>query len=222
MNLASYLDSTNLRPEAAQKDIELLCKEAAHYKMAAVCIHPCRLPFAAYLLKGSPVHLCTVIGFPLGANLPDVKRYEAQRALEAGAHEIDMVVNLGAVKDRSYALVKQEVQDVLDLKKDYAFIFKLIVETALLSREELMYLTQMLGDTEADYIKTSTGFSTRGAMMEDIQTIMSCKPDKLKIKASGGIRSLDAALQFIAAGVDRIGTSSAVKILEDYKVRGEL
>jgi len=220
MNLASYLDSTNLRPEATQKDIALLCTEAARHHMAAVCIHPYRLPIAAGMLQGCNVHLCTVIGFPLGATLPAVKRYEVQQALEAGANEIDMVVNLGALKDHNYPLIHRELQDVLALKQEHSFLLKLIVETALLSQAELIYLTQMLSETDADYIKTSTGFSTRGASIEDIQTIQAYKSERLKIKASGGIRSLDAALQFIAAGADRLGTSSAVKLLEDFKVRG--
>ncbi|MEA1960324.1 MAG: deoxyribose-phosphate aldolase [Bacillota bacterium] len=220
MNLASYLDSTNLRPEATGDDIKKLCIEAADENMVAVCIQPFRLQQAKQILRNSPVKLCTVIGFPLGADISAVKRYAVQQALEDGADEIDMVVNIGALKDGQHDVVKKEVQDILSLKKDTPFLFKLIVETALLTKEELIYVTEMLNDTEADYIKTSTGFSTRGASLEDIHIIQAHKSERLKIKASGGIRSLDFALQLIHAGANRIGTSSALKILEEFRVQG--
>ena len=220
MNLASYLDSTNLRPEATENDIYLLCKEAARDHVAAVCIQTCRLPQARKILSGSGVNLGTVIGFPLGAELPGLKKYAAEMALEEGANEIDMVVNLGWVKDRNYAAVQKEVRDVLSLKQQAPFLFKLIVETAQLTKEELIYLIRMLSDTEADFIKTSTGFSTRGASLEDLQIINAHKAKHLKIKASGGIKELGFALELISAGANRLGSSNASKLLEDFQVQG--
>ncbi|MBP1762155.1 MAG: Deoxyribose-phosphate aldolase [Firmicutes bacterium] len=220
MNLASYLDSTNLKPEATKNDIAVLCEEAARFKMAAVCIHAFRLPQARSILQGTGVKLCTVIGFPLGAEGRDSKVFSASRALDAGAGELDMVINLGALKDADYAQVENEVNSILKLKNDYSFILKVIVETALLSRNELIELTRLLGDCGADFIKTSTGFSNRGASLEDVQIICAHRPAGLKIKAAGGIRELDFALQLIAAGADRLGSSNAGRILEEYEVRG--
>lgn len=220
MNLASYLDSTNLKPQATQKDIAALCEEAARLQMAAVCIHPCRLPQAQAILPGTGVRLCTVIGFPLGAEGRNSKVFSAACALEDGAEELDMVINLGALKDGDYGKVEEEVKSILKLKNDYYFILKVIVETALLSHTELITLTRMLGDCGADFIKTSTGFSSRGTSLEDIQIINAHRPAGLKIKAAGGIRELDFALQLIAAGADRLGSSNAGRILEEYEVRG--
>jgi deoxyribose-phosphate aldolase len=220
MDLASYLDSTNLKPEATKNDIAALCEEAARFKMAAVCIHAGRLPQASEILQGSGVKLCTVIGFPLGAEGRDSKVFSAVQALQAGADELDMVINLGALKDGDAQKVEEEVVSILKLKNDYPFILKVIVETALLTQAELIELTRMLGDCGADFIKTSTGFSSRGASLQDIQIISAHRPPGLKIKASGGIRQLDYALQLIDAGADRLGSSNAGRILEEYKVRG--
>lgn len=220
MNLASYLDSTNLKPEATKNDIAALCEEAARFKMAAVCIHPFRLLQARSILQGTGVKLCTVIGFPLGAEDRDSKVFSAAHALEAGAGELDMVINLGALKDGDYAQVENEVKSILKLKDDYSFILKVIVETALLSRNELIDLTHMLGDCGADFIKTSTGFSSRGASLEDVQIISAHRLAGLRIKAAGGIRELDFALQLIAAGADRLGSSNAGRIIEEYEIRG--
>ncbi|HNX92065.1 MAG TPA: deoxyribose-phosphate aldolase, partial [Syntrophomonas sp.] len=157
MNLASYLDSTNLKPEATKNDIAALCEEAARFKMAAVCIHAFRLPQAGRILQGTGVKLCTVIGFPLGAEGRDSKVFSAARALDAGAEELDMVINLGALKEGDYVQVEEEVNSILKLKNDHPFILKVIVETALLNRTELIDLTRMLGDCGVDFIKTSTG-----------------------------------------------------------------
>ncbi|HPT68902.1 MAG TPA: deoxyribose-phosphate aldolase [Syntrophomonas sp.] len=220
MNLASYLDSTNLKPEATKNDIAALCEEAARFKMAAVCIHAFRLPQAGRILQGTGVKLCTVIGFPLGAEGRDSKVFSAARALDAGAEELDMVINLGALKEGDYVQVEEEVNSILKLKNDHPFILKVIVETALLNRTELIDLTRMLGDCGVDFIKTSTGFSSRGASLEDVQIISAHRPAGLKIKAAGGIRELDFALQLIAAGADRLGSSNAGRLLEEYEVRG--
>jgi deoxyribose-phosphate aldolase len=220
MNLASYLDSTNLKPEATKNDIAVLCEEAARFKMAAVCIHAFRLPQARSILQGTGVKLCTVIGFPLGAEGGDSKVFSASRALGDGAGELDMVINLGALKDGDYVQVENEVNSIVKLKKDYSFILKVIVETALLSRNELIELTRLVGGCGADFIKTSTGFSSRGASLEDVQIISAHRAAGLKLTAAGGIRELDFVLQLIAAGADRLGSSNAGRILEEYEVRG--
>jgi len=218
--LAAYLDHTNLRPEAIRSDIEGLCCEAVKYGMAAVCIHPGRLEVAAPILAESTVSLCTVIGFPLGADTTETKRFAASNALEQGANEIDMVINIGAFKDGRHDFVKGEIISLLELKQEYDFQLKVIVETALLIPDELTLITGLVSETEADYIKTSTGFSSRGVSLQDIDIIKKHKSQKLKIKASGGVRELDFALQLIRAGVDRIGTSSGGQLVEEYRKRG--
>lgn len=215
--IAAYMDSTNLKPEATANDIKELCIEAVKYNMAAVCIHPGRVELAKEYVRDSKVKICTVIGFPLGADTTAAKVFAAHQALQEGADELDMVINLGAVKDKNFDLVKQEIQGLLGLKKEYPFVLKCIVETAVLNKEELVTLTNLVGAASADYIKTSTGFSTRGVSLEDINIIKSVKTDKLKIKASGGISTLEFARDLIAAGADRLGSSNAAGIVEEYR-----
>ena len=219
IDIASFLDSTNLKPEAREIDIQVLCMEAVKYKMAAVCIQPCRLSLARKLLADCGVKLCTVIGFPLGADRPDSKMYAAAKALEDGADELDMVINIGAVKDGVYDKVIEEIEAVLALKKQQNFTLKVIVETALLTWPELGIITEYVSQTGADYIKTSTGFSSRGVSLEDIKVIKGHKSEALKIKASGGIRDLEFALKLIQAGAARLGTSSARQLIEEYSIR---
>ena len=221
MNLAACLDSTNLRPEATKNDIQSLCNEAVRYKLAAVCLHPYRISEARVLLAGSGVKLCTVIGFPLGAEGMESKVFNAQRALENGAEELDMVINLGAVKDQDWTVVFNEIEAVLRLKDQYDYVLKVIVETSLLNRSELELITQYLNDSRADFIKTSTGFSTRGVSLEDVKIINQFKTRRLKLKASGGIRELDFALQLLQAGADRLGTSQAVSLIEEFQRRNQ-
>ncbi len=213
---ASFLESTNLRPDAIQPDIEKLCGEAVKYKMAAVCVHPYRLATARSIVVGTGVNLCAVIGFPLGAEGMDSKVYTAAWALDNGADELDMVMNLGAWKDKDLATVTGEIEGILALKKQYNFIFKLIVETALLDESELAQIVKILNHSGVDYIKTSTGFAARGVSLTDLEIIKKHKADSLKIKAAGGIRDWDFALALIEAGADRLGTSSAGKLLEEY------
>lgn len=215
--LASYLDSTLLKPDAGMKEIHNLCEEAACLQMAAVCIQPCRLAAARQILQGSKVKLGTVVGFPLGADLTVTKIYAARQALQEGAQELDMVINIAAVKDNNYDLIRDEINRLILLKQDIPFTARIIVETALLNQQELTNLTHLVGECGADYIKTSTGFSTRGVNLEDINIINSVKNAKLKIKASGGIRTLDFALQLIEAGVDRLGTSNAAALVREYR-----
>ena len=220
LDIASFLDSTNLKPEAREIDIQVLCREAVNYKMAAVCIHPCHLADARRLLADSQVKLCTVIGFPLGADRSDSKIYAAAKALEDGADELDMVINIGAVKDGAYDRVMQEIEAVLALKMHQNFTLKVIVETALLTSHELGTITEYISSTAADYIKTSTGFSSRGVSLEDIEIIKNHKSESLKIKAAGGIKDLDFALELLRAGASRLGTSNARQLIEEYSGRG--
>lgn len=218
--IAVHMDSTNLKPDARKRDIILLCEQAVVYGMKAVCIHPCHLALADKILKQRPVKVCTVLGFPLGADLSATKVYAARQALAHGADELDMVINIGAVKDNNYEKIREEVENILFLKNEYDFLLKIIVETALLSRQELIDITQLLSQTDTDFIKTSTGFSSRGVNMEDIKIIMENKSERLKVKASGGIKTLDFALELINSGVNRIGSSSAVSLVEEYRKRG--
>lgn len=219
MDIASFLDSTNLKPEASENDIRVLCKEAVKYKVAAVCVHPSRLALAKKLLADSGVKLCTVIGFPLGADGMETKIFSAAKALEEGADEIDMVINIGAVKDDDYDEVVREIEAIAALKKKKDFILKVIVETALLTGLELATVTIYISQTDADYIKTSTGFSSRGVSLDDIEIINGHKSEELKIKASGGIKDLDFAMELISAGVSRLGTSNAGILIEEYTKR---
>jgi len=220
--IAAFMDSTNLKADASRDDIRTLCQEAAELGMAAVCINPYRLALARECLAGSGVKLCTVIGFPLGAESAKVKVFSACEALKQGAAEIDMVINIGAVKDGDYSLIKHEIAAILELKQDYDFILKVIIETALLQNEEIIRLTELVSSSGADFIKTSTGFSTRGVSLEDIALIKAHKSEDLKIKASGGVRSVSFALQLLAAGVERIGSSNATALVKEYRQRGGL
>lgn len=219
VDIACFLDSTNLKPESREIDIKTLCMEAVRYKMAAVCIQPCRLAFARGMLADTGVKLCTVIGFPFGAERRDCKVYSAAKALEDGADELDMVINIGALKDNACDKVMQEIESVLALKEQRNFILKVIVETALLTSSELAAITGYISQTGADYIKTSTGYSSRGVSLEDIEIINRHKSASLKIKASGGIRDLDFALKLLQAGAARIGTSNARQLIETYAGR---
>ena len=220
MDLAVYLDHTNLKADARREISSRLCEEAARYKMAAVCILPSRVKQAAQLLAGSGVKVCTVAGFPLGAEESDTKLCTIERALENGAAEVDMVINIGAVKDGDYQPVEREIRRAVALEKQTPFLLKVIVETALLTGEELVALTKLVARCGADYIKTSTGFAARGVSLQDISIITAARPAGLRIKASGGIKDLDFALRLIEAGADRIGSSSAAFLMEEYIKRG--
>lgn len=215
--LASFLDSTNLKPDSRREDIIKLCQRAAELEMAAVCINPVRVRLARQVLQGCKVGLATVIAFPLGATPAMVKKQEALRALKDGANELDVVINGGAVKDRDYDLLTREIELLVQMKEDFDYTLKIIVETALLTVDELKQLTLLVGDAGADYIKTSTGWGSRGVSMEDIKIINGMKKPELKVKASGGIKTPEFALQLIQAGVDRIGSSNAEELLQAYR-----
>jgi deoxyribose-phosphate aldolase len=214
--LASLLDSTNLKPDAKSEDIRNLCEKAVFYGMAAVCVNPYRTALASQILKDYKVKVCTVVGFPLGAAPAKNKVNEARQALEDGASELDVVINIGAVKDGDYHIVSHEINQLLQLKKEYDYLLKVIVETALLTDTELKQLVKIINDSGADFIKTSTGFASRGVSLEDVMTIIRLRRADLKIKASGGIKTLDFALQLINLGVDRIGSSNCEKLMEAW------
>lgn len=215
--LASFLDSTNLKADSRKEDIIKLCQRAAELEMAAVCINPVRVRLASQVLQGSRVGLATVIAFPLGAIPARAKEQEALIALKDGANELDVVINVGRVKDRDYHVLAQEIKLLEQLKGEFDYTLKIIVETALLTVEELKQITALVGDAGADYIKTSTGLASRGVSLDDIKIINKFKKPELKVKASGGIKTWEFALELIQAGVKRIGSSNAEELLQAYR-----
>ena len=212
-NLASYMDHTILKPEATKEEVKKLCEEAKQYGFASVCVNSYYVPFVKQQLAGSEVATCCVVGFPLGAMSTKAKAYETKVSVEDGATEVDMVINIGALKDKEYQLVKEDIEAVVAATKGNALV-KVIIETCLLTQEEIKIACQLAVEAKADFVKTSTGFSTGGAKKEDVALMKETVGTKAKVKASGGIRSKETAMEMIAAGADRIGTSNAVKIVE--------
>ncbi|KAA9333732.1 deoxyribose-phosphate aldolase [Adhaeribacter soli] len=213
LNLASYIDHTLLRPDATQEQVQKLCEEARAYNFAAVCVPPCYVKTAKEALGETPVKIASVIGFPLGYSLTDVKFFETHKALAHGANEIDMVINVAAFKSGHYAEVQEEIEQLSTLCHFKNAVLKVIVETALLTPEELVRICKMCAEANVDYVKTSTGFSSRGASVEDIRIMRETLPENIKIKASGGIKTKEFALELIVAGADRLGTSSGVALM---------
>jgi len=211
MELNNYIDHTNLKAYSTLEDIKKLCDEAIHYHFAAVCVNPYYVAVAKELLKNSTVMVATVIGFPLGSSTIAVKEFEAIDAVNNGADEIDIVINIAAVKNKDFEYVKQEIEDIRDAIDGKTL--KVIIETCYLTEEEIIKLTEICNETFVNFIKTSTGFGTRGASIEDIEIINKYKNEVLEIKASGGIKTLEDAEQFINLGVTRIGTSNGVEIM---------
>ena len=208
-----YIDSTLLKSDATIEDITKLCQDARKYHFASVCVNPYYVPLAKELLEDSTVQVCTVIGFPLGMNTTNVKVYETVEAIEYGADEIDMVINIGALKDKEYEYVKREIEEVRNVLDGK--VLKVIIETCYLTEEEIIKMTEICNETFVNFIKTSTGYGSRGAILEDIKIINEHKNEVLEIKASGGIRTKEDASKFIEQGVTRIGTSNAVKMMEE-------
>lgn len=211
MELNKYIDHTLLKADATAKDIEKLCLEAKEYDFASVCINPSRVRQAAELLKESDVKVCTVIGFPLGATSTESKVFETKQAILDGASEIDMVINIGYIKDKNFDAVRDDIKAVNDVKGDA--ILKVIIETCLLNDEEKVMACNLAVDAGADFVKTSTGFSTGGAKVNDVVLMKKTVGDKAKVKASGGIKTHGEAISMIAAGADRIGASSGIMIV---------
>lgn len=215
--IAGIIDHTLLKPEARAEDIIHLCREALQYGFAAVCIHPCRIPLAAPLLADTPVRVDTVIGFPLGATLPQVKVYEAVQALLAGAQEVDMVLNIGALKDGDDHLVQADIAEVARTCHRRGALCKVIIEAALLTEEEKVRACRLAQAAGADFVKTSTGFGPGGARVEDVALIRRTVGVEIGIKAAGGIRDYQRARAMIEAGATRIGASAGVKIIEEAR-----
>ena len=214
MKIAKYIDHTNLKPYATREDIIKLCEEAKKYGFYAVCVNPYRVKLAKEQLKGTDIKVASVIGFPLGATPTEVKVFEAKRALEDGADELDMVINIGALKDKDYDYVKKEIEEVVKVAHERGAVVKVIIETCYLTDEEKEIACRLAMEAGADFVKTSTGFGTRGATVEDVRLMRRVVGDKLGVKAAGGIRTYEQALEMIKAGANRIGTSSGVKIVE--------
>jgi deoxyribose-phosphate aldolase len=215
-DLARYIDHTLLRPDASAADIDRLCAEAAEYRFAAVCINPTWVGRAAENLRGTDVAVASVIGFPFGAATSEVKALEARRAIRDGAREIDMVINIGALKSGNHAQVLKDVRAVVEVCKDGRAASKVILETALLTDEEKTLGCEIAMKAGADFVKTSTGFSSGGATAEDVALMSrTVAPRKLGVKAAGGVRTYADVVRMVEAGATRVGCSSSVKIMEE-------
>lgn len=213
MNLAALIDHTLLRADATQAEITKLTEEAKKYKFVSVCVNPTWVAYCAEQLAGTSVKVCTVIGFPLGANNPEVKAFEAAGAIENGAREVDMVINIGALKDGNDELVERDIKAVVDAAAGKALV-KVIIETSLLTDEEKVRACELAVKAGTDFVKTSTGFSTGGATPEDVALMRRTVGESIGVKASGGVRSLEDMTKMVEAGASRIGASSGVKIME--------
>lgn len=212
MNYSKFIDHTNLKQDASVNDIKTLCEEAIKFDFMSVCINPCFVKYAHDVLLDSEVKVCTVIGFPLGANTTKTKIYETKQALKDGADEIDMVINVSALKDKKYDYVKNEISKIKKVCKNK--ILKVILETCLLTDEEIVKACELSLEAKADFVKTSTGFSKGGATVEAVALMRKSVGDKCGVKASGGIKTFEDMQKMIDAGASRIGTSSGVKLLE--------
>jgi len=213
-DVAKLIDHTLLKPDATQDQIAQLCYEARKFGFAAVCVNPTNVKLCSQLLQGSPVHVCAVVGFPLGATPPEVKAFEAQQAVENGASEIDMVLNIGALKSKDYTLVERDIGTVARTCHAGGAILKVIIEAALLTDEEKVIACQLAKAAGADYVKTSTGFGPGGATAHDVALMRRAVGPEIGVKAAGGIRTYEDAQAMVAAGATRIGASAGVKIVQ--------
>jgi deoxyribose-phosphate aldolase len=213
VNIGSMIDHTALKPETTKAQIETLCAEAKEYKFASVCVNPTWIETAAALLKGTDVKVCTVIGFPLGATTVETKAFETKDAIAKGATEVDMVINIGALKDKNDELVERDIRAVVDAAKGKA-LTKVIIESSLLTEEEKVRACELSVKAGADFVKTSTGFSTGGATVEDIALMRKTVGSDLGVKASGGVRDRAGALAMVEAGATRIGASAGISIVK--------
>ena len=207
-----YIDHTLLKPEATLGDIKKLCQEAMEYSFYSVCVNSCYVPFAKNFLADSPVKIAAVVGFPLGAMSTEPKAFETAKAVSDGASEIDVVINVGMLKAKDYDFVLSDIRAVVDAAHGGHALVKVIIETCLLSDEEKIKACQLSKDAGADFVKTSTGFSTGGATAEDVKLMKATVGDSMKIKASGAIRDYPTAKAMIEAGADRIGASKSIEI----------
>jgi len=213
--VARYIDHTLLKPDATRDEILKVCEEGVRYGFASVCINPIWVREAACALRGSGVKVCTVIGFPLGSNAPDTKAYEARRAIFDGASELDMVINVGALKSGDHDLVSRDIRGVVEVAHEAGYICKVIIETALLGDDEKVSACLIAKEANADFVKTSTGFSSGGATAADVSLMRRAVGGQMGVKASGGVRDLKQAQEMIRAGATRIGASVGVKIVQE-------
>ena len=212
MNYNKMIDHTVLKADTPLETVKRICDEAMEYGFASVCINPCHVAYCADYLKDSDVNVCTVIGFPLGANTSAVKAFETKDAIANGAAEIDMVMNIGALKDKNYDLVRDDVKAVTEAAN--GTLVKVILETCLLTEDEIKKACELCVEAKADYVKTSTGFSTRGATIEDVRIMKEAVHGKAKVKAAGGVRTPEDMVKIVAAGADRIGTSAGCSLVK--------
>ncbi len=214
LSKASYIDHTILKANATSEQVTQLCKEAREYHFASVCVNPTHVKLCAKLLAGSDVKVCSVIGFPLGASIPETKAFETQKAIDDGAAEIDMVINIGALKDRNLELVARDILAVVQTVHASNRLLKVIIETALLTDEEKQIACLLAKEAGADYVKTSTGFSTAGATVEDVALMRRTVGPLMGVKAAGGVRTGEDLDKMVKAGATRIGASAGVRILQ--------
>ena len=216
-DMAKMIDHTFLKATGTVEDIKTLCNEAKEYEFASVCVHPVFVPLSAKLLSDTSVKVTTVIGFPLGANTSETKAFETRNAIKNGAQEIDMVMNISAFKSEAYDLVKSDIKAVVDATKSTGvtsdIIVKVIIETCYLDDDEIVKACEIAKDAGADFVKTSTGFGTEGALVEDVSLMRKTVGRDIGVKASGGIKNFDQALDMLDAGANRIGASSGVAIV---------
>lgn len=211
-NVAGLIDHTLLKADATKDQVTVICTEAKEHHFASVCVNPTWVKYSSEQLQGSDVKVCTVIGFPLGANTPETKAFEVKNAIENGAHEVDMVINIGALKDKDDELVERDIRAVVAAATGKA-LTKVIIETALLTEEEKIRACELAVKAGADFVKTSTGFSTGGATPEDIALMRKTVGPDIGVKASGGVRNTEDANKVIEAGATRIGASAGVSII---------
>lgn len=214
LELAGYIDHTILKPDAKEGDVIKLCREALEYKFASVCVNASNVKLADSFLHGTEVKVCTVVGFPLGATTKETKAFEAAQAIENGADEVDMVINIGALKSGKLDTVEEDIKAVAEVCKKKALL-KVIIETCLLTDEEKVTACELSKKAGADYVKTSTGFSAGGATVEDVTLMRRTIGTNMGVKASGGIRNLESTLKMIEAGATRIGASASVSIINE-------
>lgn len=215
MEINKYIDHTLLKADARKEDVIKICKEAREYKFKSVCVNSCFAKLVKEELEGSGVDLTVVVGFPLGAMSTETKVFETKDAINNGADEIDMVINISALKDKNYEYLEEEIRRLKEVCGQK--VLKVIIETCLLSDDEKVKICQIAKEAGADFVKTSTGFSTTGAKIEDVRLMRETVGESLGVKASGGIRTLEDIEGFIAAGASRIGASASVQIMEELK-----
>lgn len=215
--LNKYFDHTLLKPEATPEQIDALCKEAISADFYSVCVNSCYVPQVFNALYGSDVKTCSVVGFPLGACSTESKVFETKYACEQGASEVDMVINVGMLKSKNYKYVQDDIAEVVKIAHSYDALVKVIIETCLLSEDEIVKACELSEAAEADFVKTSTGFNSGGAKVSDVRLMKKTVGERLQVKASGGIRDLETVKAMIEAGADRIGASAGVQIMKEFE-----